>query len=95
MKPIIVLKIWNLRARQRIHARRDPADERRLRRDLLVRRVLIEPVALVHHLERSERLLRLIVVVEVPWQIRDREEQRNQRGDNPEGRALLNCRAFL
>jgi hypothetical protein len=39
--------------------------------NLLVRGVLVEPVPFVHHLERSEGLLRLVVVVQLPWQIGD------------------------
>ena len=37
--------------------------------------LLIKPATLLDHLKGSKRLLGLIVIVELPWQIRDREKQ--------------------
>ena len=38
-------------------------------------RLLIKPAAFLDHLEGSKRLFGLIVIVELPRQIRDREKQ--------------------
>src|SRR3954465_3165244 len=48
-----------------------------------MRRLLVQPLPFVDHLKRSKGLLRLIVVVELPRQIADCENQNCQGGDNP------------
>src|SRR4029077_1503203 len=47
-----------------------PTNERRFLRNLFMRGPLKEPVTFLDHLERSKRLLRLVVIVQLPRQIR-------------------------
>ena len=47
-------------------------------------RLLIKPVTFLDHLEGSVCLLRLIIVIELPRQISDREKKNDHQGDNPE-----------
>src|SRR6516225_3820628 len=54
-----------------------------------MRRVLIKPMAFLDHFKRGERLLRLIVIVELPGQISDREQNDDQCRDNPERPAIF------
>ena len=51
---------------------------------MFVRCLLIKPASFLDHLKGSERLLGLIVIVELPRQIRDREKQKDNGGNNPE-----------
>jgi hypothetical protein len=51
---------------------------------MLMWRLLVQPTALLDHLKGSKRLLRLIVIVELPWQIADREKHNDNCGDQPE-----------
>ena len=53
-----------------------------------MRRFLIKPMTLLHHLEGSERLLGLIVIVELPWQIRNQEQDDREHTNDP-GSALV------
>src|SRR5437762_3603154 len=46
--------------------------------------LVVRPAALVNHLEGTKRLLRLVVIVELPWQIADREKHNDNSGDQPE-----------
>jgi hypothetical protein len=48
--------------------------------------MLIKPMSLLDHLERGEGLFGLIVIVEVPGNIRDGEEHKRQRRDAPKQR---------
>ncbi len=50
---------------------------------MFVWRLLIKPVAFLDHLEGSKRLFGLIVVVELPRQVGDREKEYCQAGDEP------------
>jgi len=54
-----------------------------------MRRLLIKPMALLHHLEGSERLLGLIVIVELPRQIRKQEQDGDERGNDPKCPLIL------
>jgi hypothetical protein len=53
-----------------------------------MRRLLIEPVTFLDHLEGSERLLGLIVVIELPRQIADEKQKKAYRSNEP-NRALV------
>ena len=62
-------------------------------------RLLIKPVTFLNHLERSQCLLRLIVVIEMRCQIADEKQEKAYGCNNPNQRAdlricsLLSCRA--
>src|SRR5437762_11061182 len=46
--------------------------------------LVVRPAALVNRLAGTTRLLRLVVIVELPWQIADREKHNDNSGDQPE-----------
>src|SRR4029078_1728445 len=48
-----------------------------------MRRLRIKPVTFLNHLERSECLLRLIVVIELPRQIADEKQEKAYGCNNP------------
>src|SRR5438552_3798446 len=54
-----------------------------------MRRVVLAPMGFPAQFHCGERLLRLIVVVELPRQIGDREQNDNQCRDNPERAAVF------
>src|ERR1700730_16766100 len=49
-----------------------------------MRRALIKPMPLFDHLERSECLLSLIVIVELPWEIGREKQDATDRANDPE-----------
>ena len=56
---------------------------------MFVRRLLIKPAAFLDHLKGSERLLGLIIIIQLPRQIRDCEKQESRRHDDPQGAPVL------
>ena len=63
--------------------RGDPADQWWLCRDPPIWCVLINPMSLLHHLERRERLFSLVVIIQMPWKIRGGEQDDRQRDYAP------------
>ena len=50
-----------------------------------MRRLLVKPVTFLDHLEGSECLFRLIVVIELPGQIPDEKQEKGYTSNDPNG----------